>query len=154
MEWLHKEIGGLEKPAIEYWDKQYEQAGHDEELNVDFVTGSYNLYGTLALKGSSGVILNDMWEIIQTLCPIIGTVNEQQLGFSNCKINVQYQLVDDDWSNENSFIRIYTYIADHSSEETWYQNLGYADIMTITNIGSGSYKPADEFVSLLQPANA
>lgn len=149
-----KEIGGLEKPAIEYWDKQYEQAGHDEKLNVDFVTGSYNLYGTLALKGSSGVILNDMWEIIQTLCPIIGTVNEQQLGFSNCKINVQYQLVDDDWSNENSFIRIYTYIADHSSEETWYQNLGYADIMTITNIGSGSYKPADEFVSLLQPANA
>ena len=64
---------------------------------------------------------------------------------------MQYQLVDGDWNNENSYIRIYTYVADHSSEESYYKNQGYVDIMEISNIGKSSYKPAEEFVSLLTP---
>lgn len=147
------EIGNLEMSPIDYWDKSYENT--NTTGGVTTVQGSYNLYGSLYLSdGNGGTITNDMWSTLQSFSRYFKIYNEQYLNYSNCKISVSYQLVNDDWSNPESYIRIQTFVADHSSEETWYENLGYVDVMEISNIGSSSYKPADEFVSLLQPVVA
>ena len=146
------DIEGLDMNPVEYWDKVSESSFVDEGTSATVVQGSYNLYGSLYLQTTSDeTFVNDMWSNIQSFSNYYAYYNQEYLNFSNCKINLQYQLVDGDWNNENSYIRIYTYVADHSSEESYYKNQGYVDIMEISNIGKSSYKPAEEFVSLLTP---
>lgn len=147
------EVDGMDQDIYSYWDKNYSYSGHDKTLNVDFETGSYNLYGSLILSTSSGYISYDMLNALGNMSPYIAGFLEQYAPtYINCKVMLEYQLVENDWSNENSFVRIYTYVSDGTSEDTIYQNLGYIDVMNITNIGNGSYEPAEQVLTHLTPA--
>ena len=146
-------VEGMDQDIYSYWDKNYSYSSHDETLGVDYVRGSYNLYGSLILKTSTGYISYDMLNALGNMSPYIGGFLEQYAPtYINCKVMLEYQLVENDWSNKNSYVRIYTYVSDGTSEDTIYQNLGYIDVMSITNIGNGSYEPAEQVLTHLTPA--
>lgn len=149
-------IAGLEHDVSEYWDKVYELSGKatvgsgEEAETVQAVVGSYNLYGSLFYEtesGESGIIdqlttLKDMSVYFNRYIAAF----EQSIGAEiyNSKVNISYQLIDNDWSNPNSFIKIQTYAGTMGMV-----NIGYVDQMDFYGFGSASNPTVDSFLALL-----
>ena len=149
-------IDGLEHDVSEYWDKVYEISGEatlgsgEEAEKVQAVIGSYNLYGSLYYEtesGESGIIdqLTTLKDMSVYFDQYIGAL-EQSIGAEiyNSKVNISYQLIDNDWSNPNSFITIQTYGGAMGEV-----NIGYVDQMDLYNFGSASNPTVDSFLALL-----
>ena len=149
-------ISGLEMDVSEYWDKVSESSGtapdpSDEtgESTVDFVSGSYNLYGSLYYKTGDKTGMLDQLTTLRSMSVYFDqyvSALESALGSQlyNSKVNIQYQLVDGDWANPYSFITIQTYAG--SMGEV---NIGYVDQMDIYDFGSASNPTVDSFLELL-----
>ena len=114
-------ISNLEMDVSEYWDKVYESSGtaldpSDEtgQSTVDYVSGSYNLYGSLSYKSGDETGILDQLTTLRSMSVYFDqyiSALEEALGSQlyNSKVNIEYQLVDGDWSNPYSFITIQTY---------------------------------------------
>ena len=149
-------ISGLEMDVSEYWDKVYESSGtardpSDEtgQSTVDFVSGSYNLYGSLYYQSGDKTGVLDQLTTLRSMSVYFDqyvSALESALGSQlyNSKVNIQYQLVDGDWANPYSFITIQTYAG--SMGEV---NIGYVDQMDIYDFGSASNPTVDSFLELL-----
>lgn len=149
-------ISGLEMDVSEYWDKVYESSGtaldpSDEtgQSTVDFVSGSYNLYGSLNYKSGDKTGKLDQLTTLRSMSVYFDqyvSALESALGSQlyNSKVNIEYQLVDGDWSNPYSFITIQTYAG--SMGEV---NIGYVDQMDLYDFGSASNPTVDSFLELL-----
>ena len=149
-------ISGLEMDVSEYWDKVYESSGtardpSDEtgQSTVDFVSGSYNLYGSLYYQSGDKTGVLDQLTTLRSMSVYFDqyvSALESALGSQlyNSKVNIQYQLVDGDWANPYSFITIQTYAG--SMGEV---NIGYVDQMDLYDFGSASNPTVDSFLELL-----
>ncbi len=152
-------IDGLEHDVSEYWDKVSESSGtapdpSDEtgESTVDFVSGSYNLYGSLYYKTGDKTGMLDQLTTLRSMSVYFDqyvSALESKLGAQlyNSKVNIEYQLVNGDWSNPYSFITIQTYAG--SMGEV---NVGYVDQMDLHDFGSASNPTVDSFLELLTDA--
>ena len=150
-------IDGLEHDVSEYWDKVYERNGtvrdpSDEtgQSTLDFVSGSYNLYGSLYYETESGKTgILDQLTTLRSMSVYFDqyvSALESELGSQlyNSKVNIEYQLVDGDWSNPYSFITIQTYAGGMGEV-----NIGYVDQMDLYDFGSASNPTVDSFLELL-----
>ena len=149
-------IDGLEHDLSEYWDKVYEVSGQvtlgsgEEAETVQAVVGSYNLYGSLSYKtesGKTGII--DQLTTLRSMSVYFDqyiSELEEALGSQlyNSKVNIEYQLVDGDWSNPYSSITIQTYAGGMGEV-----NIGYVDQMDLYDFGSASNPTVDSFLKLL-----
>ena len=149
-------ISGLEMDVSEYWDKVSESSGtaldpSDEtgQTTLDFVSGSYNLYGSLYYESGGKTGILDQLTTLRSMSVYFDqyvSALESELGLQlyNSKVNIQYQLVNGDWSNPYSFITIQTYAG--AMDEV---NIGYIDQMDLYDFGSASNPTVDSFLELL-----
>ena len=149
-------ISNLEMDVSEYWDKVYESSGtaldpSDEtgQSTVDYVSGSYNLYGSLSYKSGDETGILDQLTTLRSMSVYFDqyiSALEEALGSQlyNSKVNIEYQLVDGDWSNPYSFITIQTYAGGMGEV-----NIGYVDQMDLYDFGSASNPTVDSFLELL-----
>ena len=150
-------IDGLEHDVSEYWDKVYERSGTVRDPSdgtgqstLDFVSGSYNLYGSLYYETESGKTgILDQLTTLRSMSVYFDqyvSALESELGSQlyNSKVNIEYQLVDGDWSNPYSFITIQTYAGGMGEV-----NIGYVDQMDLYDFGSASNPTVDSFLKLL-----
>lgn len=143
------------EPHNEYWETEYEvteQVDLDgDKVNESTITqGSFNFYGTgdnPLFAYFIAVLGEDYWNQFVEAAGLPNTLDQ-------CKMNLVYNLTNNDWSHPNSFIRLSTYISDWSSEESAYVSMGAIDQMSIYNIGKGGSDLLDTFIASIVPTDA